>query len=95
MSDLDPTVMKLSANVAAMVESIIDLGVYESAEEVLTAALQDFIAVQKIEPDDDIDLRAKIDVGMADVRAGRLVEFDLEGIIERGKQSLAARSACA
>jgi len=37
-------------------------------------------------------LKADIDAGLADVVAGRLVEFDREKIIERGRKLLTARS---
>ena len=37
-------------------------------------------------------LKKEIDVGLADIAAGRLVAFDISKIIERGRQILAARS---
>ena len=37
-------------------------------------------------------LKKEIDVGLADIAAGRLVAFDTSNIIERERQILAARS---
>jgi len=38
-------------------------------------------------------LRADIDKGLADVAAGRVKDFDMSHIVERGRKLLAARSS--
>ena len=77
--------------VAAKVKS----GRYNSASEVVRAALRDWKVKRALQLQELAALKADIDAGLADVASGRVKDFDAARIVERGRKLLAARSPSA
>jgi antitoxin ParD1/3/4 len=82
----------LPSEMAAVVKGAVEGGDYASNSEVVREALRDWKVKRAVQARDLASLQADIDVGLADVAAGRVQEFDAAAIIERGRQLLAARS---
>jgi antitoxin ParD1/3/4 len=82
----------LPSEMAAVVKGAVEGGDYASNSEVVREALRDWKVKRALQARDLASLQADIDVGLADVAAGRVQEFDAAAIIERGRQLLAARS---
>jgi Arc/MetJ-type ribon-helix-helix transcriptional regulator len=78
----------LTPEQAAMVEELIQHGVFEEPNQVLSAAF-DLLAERKEEYDRKLNhLRAEIDLGDAAIERGELVDFDPEAIKARVRQRL-------
>ena len=91
MSAIERMTITLPADMAGMVKGAVDEGDYASTSEVIRDALRDWKLKREVRALKLADLKAEIDKGMADVRAGRLVEFDAERIAARGREILAQR----
>lgn len=79
----------LTPEQAAMVEELVQHGVYEAPSEVLDAAF-DLLAERKEEYDRELDrLRAEIAIGDAEIERGELIEFDPEDILRRVREARA------
>ena len=81
--------LELPAEIEARIQSKIDSGLYRDATEVVSAAMaaleRDESGMAEI-PDNVDELRAMIDVGLEDMRAGRVTtvtsESELRALIE-------------
>ncbi|MDP2824496.1 MAG: type II toxin-antitoxin system ParD family antitoxin [Sulfuritalea sp.] len=73
----------------------VESGLYGSASEVIREALRLFEAYQNVRAANLTALKADIDQGVADIKAGRIKEVDIESIKRRGRAALAARKAAA
>jgi antitoxin ParD1/3/4 len=73
--------VKLEARVRKHVAS----GLYGSASEVIREALRLFEAYQSVQKSSIAALRADIELGMADVRAGRVENMDMSAIKVKGR----------
>ncbi len=73
--------MQLEARVRAHVTS----GLYGSASEVIREALRLFEAYQSVQQSSLAALKADIDQGMADVKAGRVSKMDMAAIKAQGR----------
>ena len=62
---------------------------YGSAEELLRHAFAE-MKLSRDPPMAPAALKAFIQEGLDDIEAGRIVDFDLDGIVERGRKRLAA-----
>jgi len=78
---------------AERVKAAVETGKYASNSEVIREALRDWELNQSFRKQALAELRAEIDKGMADVKAGRVREFEPESIIQQGKRRLAARNS--
>lgn len=92
MAGIERLTVTLPSEMAILVKGAVEDGDYASSSEVIREALREWkmrreLQLRKIEA-----LKAEIDRGLADVAAGRLVEFNAERIIERGRKLLAERS---
>ena len=65
-------------------------GDYASTSEVVREALRDWKIKRAILYEEITVLKTDIDKGLADVAAGRLTEFNVDRIVERGSKLLAA-----
>jgi antitoxin ParD1/3/4 len=63
-------------------------GMYGSASEVIREALRLFEAHQRAQADKLAALRAEVEKGLQDVRAGRVGEVDMETIKAKGRAVL-------
>jgi antitoxin ParD1/3/4 len=93
MSKIERMTITMPAEMAAAVKGAVEGGDYASASEVIREALRDWrtkraSAYQAFEA-----LKADIDLGYADLAAGRVTEFDPEAIRAEGRRLLAARSS--
>lgn len=92
MSTIERLTVTMPADMAAVVKAAVEGGGYTSTSEVVREALRDWKAKRAIQSLELAALKTDIDKGLADVTAGRLVDFDAEDIAERGRKLLAARS---
>jgi antitoxin ParD1/3/4 len=81
--------ISLPPELEAQVRKRVDSGMYGSASEVVREALRLFETYEQLRSSKLTRLRADIDEGLADVRAGRLVEFDPDAVKKRGRARLA------
>jgi len=92
LAEIERMTITLPSEMAAVVKGAVEGGDYASNSEVVREALRDWKVKRALQARDLASLQADIDVGLADVAAGRVQEFDAAAIIERGRQLLAARS---
>jgi len=78
---------------AEMVKSAVEKGLYASDSEVIRDALRGWELSQARRKRALTELRAEINKGLADMKAGRVRRFDAKAIIQQGKKRLAARSS--
>lgn len=69
----------------------VESGLYGSASEVIREALRLFEAYQEMRATSLVALKADIDQGIADIKAGKTREIDIEAIKQRGRATLASR----
>ncbi|MDD5389133.1 MAG: type II toxin-antitoxin system ParD family antitoxin [Gallionellaceae bacterium] len=69
----------------------VESGLYGSASEVIREALRLFEAYQEMRAASLVALKADIDQGIADIKAGKTREIDIEAIKQRGRATLASR----
>ena len=91
-----PTIERLTVTMptemAALIKAAVKEGDYASTSEVIREALRDWNVKRSLKLDELEALRADIDKGLADLSAGRVTDFDMDKIIERGRRLLAGRS---
>lgn len=76
-------------DVAAEIQIAIELGEYASSSDAIEEALRDW----KIKHARELaELKAKIDEGIADADAGRVVDYNEDRIVELGRKLLRSRS---
>lgn len=68
-------------------------GMYGSASEVIREALRLFEAYQATRVSSLASLQADIAQGMADIKAGRVEDLDIESIKQQGRSVMANRKA--
>lgn len=92
MSIIERMTITMPAEMAAVVKGAVDEGDYASTSEVVREALRDWKTKRALQFNQLESLKAEINRGLADVAAGRVKDFDVDRIIERGRKLLAARS---
>jgi antitoxin ParD1/3/4 len=85
MTDIERLTITMPLEMAAVVKQAVDTGDYASSSEVVRAALRDWKLKRTLQ----------LDLGLADVAAGRVQDFDVDRIVERGRKLLASRSSSA
>ncbi len=93
MSAIERLTITLPAEMAAVVKSAVEVGDYASTSEVVRAALRDWKMKRALQLEELAALKADIDIGLADVAAGRVKDFSAARIVERGRKLLADRSS--
>src|ERR1017187_6629276 len=78
----------LPTDMAALVRGAVDEGDYASSSEVIREALREWKMKRELQSRKFATLKSDIDRGLADVAAGRIVAFNAERIIERGRKLL-------
>lgn len=68
----------------------VESGLYGSASEVIREALRLFEAYQEMRAASLVALKTDIDQGIADIKAGKTREIDIEAIKQRGRATLAS-----
>jgi antitoxin ParD1/3/4 len=93
MADIERLTITMPVEMAAVVKQAVDTGDYASSSEVVRAALRDWKLKRTLQLEELAGLKADINVGLADVAAGRVQDFDVDRIVERGRKLLASRSS--
>lgn len=91
MSAIERLTITLPADMAGMVKGAVNEGGYASTSEVIREALRDWKLKHELRMRQFAELKAEIELGMADVRAGRVTEFNLDEIVALGKKLRAER----
>ncbi len=69
-------------------------GDYASTSEVVREALRDWKMKRALQLQELAALKARIDRGLADLAEGRVKDFNVDRVIERGRRLSASRSPC-
>ncbi len=93
MADIERMTITMPTEMAAIVKNAVDAGDYASSSEVVRAALRDWKLKRLLQLEELTTLKADIDVGLADIAAGRVQDFKIDRIVERGRKLLASRSS--
>ena len=93
MADIERMTITMPTEMAAIVKNAVDTGDYASSSEVVRAALRDWKLKRTLQLEELATLKADIDVGLADIAAGRVHDFEIDHIVERGRKLLASRSS--
>jgi antitoxin ParD1/3/4 len=88
MAGIERLTVTLPTDMAALVRGAVDEGDYASSSEVIREALREWKMKRELQSRRVAALKSDIDRGLADVAAGRIVEFNAERIIERGRKLL-------
>lgn len=86
---LERFTITLPSDVAALLKAAVEAGDYTSASEAIRDALRHWSRERDLQRR-LAELKIEIDRGVADVAAGRCVDFDAKRIAARGRSSLAA-----
>ena len=91
MAGIERLTVTLPSEMAAVVKSAVEGGDYASTSEVIREALRDWQVKAEVRRRKLEVLRRDIDEGLNDVEAGRLVDPDINAIMEHGRR-LSAKS---
>ena len=86
MGAIERLTITLPADMARLVKDAVDEGDYASTSEVIREALLDWKLKRESRLYKLAELKAEMDNGMADVRAGRVSKFNLAEISELAKK---------
>ncbi len=95
MADIERLTITLPAEMVATVKNAVEVGEYASSSEVVREALRDWKMKRALQLQELSSLKADIDRGLTDLAAGRVQDFDMKRVIERGRKLLAGRSRSA
>jgi antitoxin ParD1/3/4 len=93
MAEIERMTITMPTEMAAIVKNAVDTGDYASSSEVVRAALRDWKLKRTLQLEELATLKADIDLGLADIAEGRVQDFDVDRIVERGRKLLARRSS--
>ena len=91
MAGIERMTVTLPTDMAGMVKGAVEEGQYASSSEVIREALRDWKLKRELQLQQMTALKADIDRGLADVAAGRVEDFNVDSIIQRGRKLLAER----
>jgi antitoxin ParD1/3/4 len=92
MGAIERLTITLPAEMAGQIKGAVDEGGYASTSEVIREALRDWKLKRDLHLRQFAALRVDIDRGLADVAEGRLVRYDQDRIVERGRKQFAKRA---
>ncbi len=95
MAEIERMTITLPSDMAASVKGAVAAGDDATRSEVVREALRDWTAKRALRLEELAALKAEIELGLSDVAAGRVTEFDTTRIINRGRTLLAGRSPSA
>lgn len=95
MGAIERLTITLPADMAGLVKGAVNEGGYASTSEVIREALRDWKMKRDLQLRQLEGLRFDIGRGLADVAEGRLVPYDRERIVERGRKQFASRASSA
>jgi antitoxin ParD1/3/4 len=83
--------VQIKPELQRFIEDQVKLGRYESTDDVMNAAVAALQADSELSPEEIDDLRAKIDVGLAEADRGEFLEFTAEDVIAECRAEFEAR----
>ncbi len=92
MAEIHRMTVALPSDMAAVVKEAVESGDYASSSEVVREALRNWKLKRSAQLQEFAGLKPDIDRGLMDVAAGRIMDFDADRILERGRNLPAARS---
>jgi antitoxin ParD1/3/4 len=92
MGAIERLTITLPADMAGLVKGAIKDGGYASSSEVIREALREWKMKRDLHLMQLEGLRVEIGLGLADVAEGRLVAYDRERILARGRKQFASRA---
>jgi len=92
MSSIERITVTLTSEIADTVRQAVKGGDYASSSEIIREALRDWKKKRLLQEHATMELRAEIKEGLADVKAGRVKDFNADRIIKKGKKR-SAKSA--
>lgn len=92
MPAIERLTITLPADMAGLVKGAVNEGGYASTSEVIREALREWKLKRDFQLRQLEALRGEIGRGLADVAEGRLVPYDRERILERGRKQFANRA---
>lgn len=85
--------ISLPPELEAQVRKRVDSGLYGSASELVREALRLFETFEQLRSSKLTQLRVDIEEGLADIRAGKVADFDAKSIKQRGRARLAKQAS--
>ena len=85
--------ISLPPELEAQVRKRVDSGLYGSASEVVREALRLFETYEQLRSSKLTQLRVDIEEGLADIHAGKVVDFDAKSIKQRGRARLVKQAS--
>ncbi len=95
MSDIERITVTVTAEMARDVRGAVNAGDYASSSEIIREALRDWRHKRTLRAQQLAELRADIAEGLDDIAAGRVRDFDVDRIVEKGKERLRADESSA
>ncbi len=95
MGAIERMTITLPSDMAGLIKGAVGEGDYASTSEVIREALRDWKMKRELRVRQLEVLKAEISLGMADVAAGRVTDFDAKRIAARGRKLFASRAASA
>ncbi len=86
MSDVERMTVTLTTDMAAVIKGAVSAGEYASSSEIVREALRHWQHEREVRSTELKALRALVQEGLDDVKAGRVHAFDAEKIAEKGRQ---------
>ncbi len=93
MSDIERVTITLTAELAKGVRTAVSSGDYASSSEVIRDALREWSLRRARQREELRGLRAEIRKGVADLKAGRVSDFDVADIARAGARKLNAANS--
>lgn len=87
-TSIERMTVTLTPAMAKAVRGAVQAGEYASNSEIFREALRDWRYKREVQARKLMELRDDVEVGLADVRAGGVEEFDAEEIIRKGEERL-------
>ena len=85
--------ISLPPELEAQVRKRVDSGLYGSASEVVREALRLFETYEQLRSSKLTQLRVDIEERLADIRAGKVADYDAKSIKQRGRARLAKQAS--
>ncbi len=91
-SNIERLTITLTSEMAHVVKGAVNSGEYASSSEIIREALREWRHKRMVRERQLNELRAEIQVGIDDIEAGRVQDFDAERIIDKGRRKRSDRS---
>jgi antitoxin ParD1/3/4 len=91
MPEIERLTITLPADMALLIRNAVEGGDYASSSEVVREALREWKMRRMLQLQEFTSLKSDIDKGLTDLAEGRVQDFDVGKIIERGRKLLSTR----